>query len=160
MKFRAHEIELIAFLPFVSLYFSEFRCAFNRLYTVVSDISSPFSYLFRRCFHRIEALGVSFDGWSFLFLCPFYEILECHWEPAIYDFLNTVSGLSTVTELVLLANVYTKASCTTSYGASVTRGNIEFHAACFPRLYAKYRSTESVGARLSEKNSTHPRVAW
>lgn len=71
MKFRAHEIELIAFLPFVSLHFSEFRCAFNRLYTVVSDISSPFSYLFRRCFHRREALGVSFDGWSFLFYALF-----------------------------------------------------------------------------------------
>lgn len=95
----------------------------------------------------------------FIFYVPFYETLECHWEPGVYDFLNTVSGLSTVTELVLLANVYTKTSCTTSYRPSMTSGNIEFHAACFPRPYAKYRSTESVGARLSEKNSTHPRVA-
>lgn len=136
-----------------------FRCAFNRSYTVVSDISSPFSYLFRQCFYGRGTLGASFDGRSFHFLCAFYETLERHSEPGVYDFLNTVSELSTVTELVLLANVYTKASCTTSYRPSMTRGNIEFHAACFPRLYAKYRSTESVGARLSEKNSTHPRVA-
>lgn len=93
------------------------------------------------------------------FMSLFTRLSNVIGSPGVYDFLNTVSGLSTVSELVLLANVYTKTSCTTSYRPSMTSGNIEFHAACFPRLYAKYRSTESVGARLSEKNSTHPRVA-
>lgn len=45
----------------------------------------------------------------FFFYVPFYELLERHSEPGIYDFLNTVSTLSTVIELVLLTNVCTKA---------------------------------------------------
>lgn len=47
---------------------AELRRAFNRSYAVVSD---TFSYLFRQCFYRREASRASFDGWSFLFLCPF-----------------------------------------------------------------------------------------